>query len=67
VIARVNPAIHGPCPSCGLFFSGQAVDFHPNLQLPIIYIVEKAFLGPRCHLILIDLFPRLLHLIPENL
>ena len=63
---RVNLAIHDPCPSCGLAFFGQAEDFLPNLPLSIEYIVGVAFLGPRNHFILIDLFPRLLHLIPEN-
>jgi hypothetical protein len=63
---RVNLAIHDPCPSCGLSFSGQVDDFLPNLPLSIEYIVGVAFLGPRNHFILIDLFPRLLHLIPEN-
>ena len=59
---RVNLVIHDPCPSYGPSFSGQ-VPYH---LFPIEYIVGLAFLGPRNHLILIDLFLRLLHLNPEN-
>ena len=66
MIKRVNLAVRDPCPSCDPSFSGQGADFLLYLLLSIEYIIGEAFIGPRNHLILVDLFPRLLHLNPEN-